>query len=44
MRFVGVREAQVHLSGLVDRAQKERVILTRLDIQDPYRARENSGH
>jgi prevent-host-death family protein len=29
MRFVGVREAQVHLSGLVDRAQKERVILTR---------------
>ena len=29
MRFVGVREAQVHLSGLVDEAQKERVILTR---------------
>src|SRR5256885_2020776 len=29
MRFVGVREAQVHLSGLVDQAQKERVILTR---------------
>ena len=29
MRFVGVREAQVHLSGIVNRAQKERVILTR---------------
>lgn len=29
MRFVGVREAQVHLSGLVDQSQKERVILTR---------------
>jgi len=29
MRFVGVREAQVHLSGLVEEAQKERVILTR---------------
>ena len=29
MRFVGLREAQVHLSGLVDQSQKERVILTR---------------
>jgi prevent-host-death family protein len=29
MKFVGVREAQAQLSGLVDRSQKERIILTR---------------
>jgi prevent-host-death family protein len=29
MRFVGVREAQAQLSGLVDESQKERIVLTR---------------
>jgi len=29
MKFVGVREAQARLSGLVDRSQKERIVLTR---------------
>lgn len=29
MKFVGVREAQAQLSGLVDRSQKERIVLTR---------------
>ncbi len=29
MRFVGVREAQAQLSGLVDQSQKERIVLTR---------------
>ena len=29
MRFVGVREAQAQLSGLVNQSQKERIVLTR---------------
>jgi prevent-host-death family protein len=29
MKFVGVREAAASLSGLVEKAQKERVVLTR---------------
>lgn len=29
MRFVGVREAQAQLSGLVEESQKERIVLTR---------------
>jgi len=29
MKFVGVREAQAQLSGLVDQSQKERIVLTR---------------
>lgn len=29
MKFVGVREAQAQLSGLVDESQKERIVLTR---------------
>lgn len=29
MKFVGVREAQAQLSGLVDESQRERVVLTR---------------
>lgn len=29
MKFVGVREAQAQLSGLVEQSQKERVVLTR---------------
>ena len=29
MKFVGVREAQAQLSGLVERSQKERIVLTR---------------
>jgi prevent-host-death family protein len=29
MKFVGVREAQAQLSGLVNRSQKERIVLTR---------------
>jgi len=29
MKFVGVREAQAQLSGLVARCQKERIVLTR---------------
>ncbi|MEK6606525.1 MAG: type II toxin-antitoxin system prevent-host-death family antitoxin [Myxococcota bacterium] len=29
MKFVGVREAQQNLSGLVENSQKERVVLTR---------------
>ncbi len=29
MKFVGLREAQAQLSGLVDRSQKERIVLTR---------------
>jgi prevent-host-death family protein len=29
MKFVGLREAQAQLSGLVDQSQKERIVLTR---------------
>lgn len=29
MKFVGVREAQAQLSGLVDQSQNERIVLTR---------------
>jgi len=29
MKFVGVREAQARLSGLVGQSQKERIVLTR---------------
>jgi prevent-host-death family protein len=29
VKFVGVREAQAQLSGLLDRSQKERIVLTR---------------
>jgi prevent-host-death family protein len=29
MKFVGVREAQAQLSGLVDQSQRERIVLTR---------------
>lgn len=29
MKFVGVREAQAQLSGLVNQSQKERIVLTR---------------
>lgn len=29
MKFVGVREAQAQLSGLVEESQKERIVLTR---------------
>ncbi len=29
MKFVGVREAQAQLSGLVEKSQKERIVLTR---------------
>lgn len=29
MRFVGIREAQAQLSGLVNQSQKERIVLTR---------------
>lgn len=29
MKFVGLREAQAQLSGLVDASQKERIVLTR---------------
>lgn len=29
MRFVGAREAQARLSGLVDKSQKEQIVLTR---------------
>ncbi len=29
MKFVGVREAQAQLSGIVDQSQRERIVLTR---------------
>lgn len=29
MKFVGLREAQARLSGLVDQSQRERIVLTR---------------